>query len=52
MLNLFYEDGDIIVTEKPAGMEAQSSRRLEPDMGSEIKNYLKISTQLTTKTST
>ena len=52
MLNLFYEDGDIIVTEKPAGMEAQSSRRLEPDMVSEIKNYLKISTQLTTKTST
>ncbi len=52
MLNLFYEDGDIIVTEKPAGMESQSSRRLEPDMVSEIKNYLKISTQLATKPST
>ena len=52
MLNILYEDRDIIVTEKPAGMEAQSSRLFEPDMVSEIKNYLKISTKLSTKPST
>lgn len=52
MLNILYEDGDIIVSEKPAGMESQSSRRFEPDMVSEIKNHIRISTQLSTKPST
>ena len=52
MLNILYEDKELLVTEKPAGMESQSSRRFEPDMVSEIKNYLKISTQLSTKPST
>lgn len=52
MLNILYEDGDIIVSEKPAGMESQSSRRFEPDMVSEIKNHIRISTQLSTKLST
>ena len=52
MLNILYEDKELLVAEKPAGMESQSSRRFEPDMISEIKNHLKISTKLTTKSST
>lgn len=45
MLHRLYEDSDLIVVEKPVGMESQSSRRLEPDMVSEMKNYLKGSTK-------
>lgn len=52
MLTILYEDKEILVAEKPVGMESQSSRRFEPDMVSEIKNHLKISTKLTTKPST
>lgn len=52
MLNILYEDKEILVVEKPVGMESQSSRRFEPDMVSEIKNHLKISTKLSTKPST
>ena len=40
MLNILFEDQSIIVAEKPAGLESQASRKLEPDMVSEIKNYL------------
>ena len=40
MLDILYEDKDILVVVKPAGVESQTSRRLEPDMVSEIKNYL------------
>ena len=39
MLDILYEDKDILVVVKPAGVESQTSRRLEPDMVSEIKNY-------------
>lgn len=60
MLKILYEDKDILVVVKPAGIESQTSRRLEPDMVSEIKNYLhnsrtekdKLSTKMSTKTST
>ena len=52
MLHILYEDKEILVAEKPAGMESQSSRRFEPDMVSEIKNYLRLSTKLSTKPST
>ncbi len=60
MLEILYEDKDILVVVKPAGIESQTSRRLEPDMVSEIKNYLhnhaveskKLSTKLSTSTST
>lgn len=52
MLHVLYEDQEILVVEKPAGMESQSSRRFEPDMVSEIKNYLKLSTKLSTNAST
>ena len=52
MVKIIYEDADILVAEKPAGIESQSSRRFEPDMVSEIKNYLRLSTKLSTKPST
>ena len=60
MLDILYEDKDILVVVKPAGVESQTSRRLEPDMVSEIKNYLhrkaqekkKLSTGLSPKAST
>ena len=41
MLKIIYEDHDILVAEKPAGLESQASRGFEPDMVSEIKNHLK-----------
>lgn len=58
MLTILYEDADILVVVKPAGMESQSTRRLEPDMVSEIKKYRSrvpaggISTKTSTKAST
>mgnify|MGYP003061542611 CR=1 FL=1 len=42
MLDILYEDKDILVVVKPAGVESQTSRRLEPDMVSEIRKYLVI----------
>ena len=52
MVKIIYEDADLLVVEKPAGLESQSSRKFEPDMVSEIKNYLRISTKKSTKSST
>ena len=58
MLKIIYEDHDILVAEKPAGLESQASRGFEPDMVSEIKNHLKraelsrFSTKPSTKSST
>lgn len=37
---ILYEDKDILVCEKPAGLAVQSGRLSEPDMVSELKNYL------------
>lgn len=51
MIKSLYEDSDILVVIKPAGMESQTARRLEPDMVSEIKNHLRLSTKISTKTS-
>lgn len=45
MLTILYEDKEILVAVKPAGMESQSSRRLEPDMVSEIRKTMKESTK-------
>jgi 23S rRNA pseudouridine1911/1915/1917 synthase len=42
MLNILYEDSEIIVAVKPAGVEAQSAKRFAPDMVSEIKKHLVI----------
>mgnify|MGYP002100881154 CR=1 FL=1 len=52
MLDILYEDKDILVVVKPAGVESQTSRRLEPDMVSEIKNYLHRKVQEPKKLST
>ena len=30
MLNILFEDQSIIVAEKPAGLESQATRKLEP----------------------
>ena len=40
MIKILYEDDAVLVAVKPAGLESQASRKLEPDMVSEIKNYL------------
>lgn len=40
MLKIMYEDKDLLVVEKKAGIESQSSRKFEPDMVSEIKKHL------------
>ena len=40
MVSILYEDKDIIVVHKPAGLESQSSRGFAPDMVSEISCYL------------
>lgn len=40
MVSILYEDTDIIVVHKPAGLESQSSRGFAPDMVSEIRRHL------------
>lgn len=40
MLSVLYEDQDIIVVEKPVGMESQVSGGFAPDMVSEIKKHI------------
>lgn len=40
MLTILYEDNEIIVVEKPVGIESQSSRGFEPDMVSEIRKHI------------
>lgn len=52
MVHVLYEDKDILVVRKPAGIDSQTSRSFEPDMVSEIKNYLRLSTKLTGNSST
>ena len=37
MLNILYEDDQIIVVEKPVGLESQSNRTFETDMVGEVK---------------
>lgn len=37
---IIFEDADILVCAKPAGIAVQSARISEPDMVSELKNYL------------
>ena len=39
--DILYEDKEIIVCHKPAGMAVQTSRPGEPDMESDLKNYLR-----------
>lgn len=40
MLDILYEDQDIIVVKKPVGIESQSSRGFGADMVSEIKRHI------------
>lgn len=40
LLNILYEDNDLLVVEKPPGMESQSVRSFEPDMVSEVKKHI------------
>ncbi len=40
MLSILYEDKDIIVVIKPAGLESQSGKSFAPDMVSEIRKHL------------
>ncbi len=39
-INIIYEDKDILVCQKPAGLATQSARVSTPDLVSELKNYL------------
>ena len=40
MLTILYEDEDIIVPVKPAGLQSQSVHSFEPDMVSEIRKHI------------
>ena len=55
-LDILYEDNDIIVVIKPAGLESQSGKSFAPDMVSEIRKHLASHPQdihkLTKETST
>ena len=42
MLEILYEDQDIIVVVKPSGVESQAARKFQPDMISAIKKHLVI----------
>jgi 23S rRNA pseudouridine1911/1915/1917 synthase len=39
-LNILYEDKELLIVEKPVGMESQSARSFEPDMVSEVKRHI------------
>ncbi len=41
MLEVFYEDRDIIVVKKPAGIASEAGHSFEPDMVSEIRNHIR-----------
>ena len=45
--DILYEDAELIVVKKPAGVDAQESRGSAPDMVSILKNHL-LSTQIST----
>lgn len=40
MLKVLYEDDQVIVVEKPVGIESQSNRTFEPDMVSLVKKHI------------
>lgn len=51
MLTILYEDENILVPVKPAGIQSQSVHRFEPDMVSEIRKHLvNLSTTMSTNT--
>lgn len=48
MLKVLYEDPELIVVVKPAGVESQAAKRFAPDMISEIRKHLIINKLSTT----
>lgn len=46
-LNILFEDKDILVCEKPAGVPSQSDKTMDEDMVSLLKNYLYETYQVT-----
>ncbi len=40
MLNIFYEDQELIVVKKPVGIESQETHSFSPDLVSEIKKHI------------
>ena len=44
--DILYEDAELIVVKKPAGVDAQESRGSAPDMVSILKNHLLIQIQV------
>ncbi len=49
MIEILYEDQDVIVTVKPPGIDSQARHSFEPDMVSEIRKHLsKLSTEAST----
>lgn len=42
MLKVLYEDADVIIVVKPAGIESQTAKKFAPDMVSEIKKHMVI----------
>ena len=47
MLKVLYEDKEILVVIKPAGVESQAAKRFAPDMVSEVKKHLVINKSCT-----
>ena len=47
MLKVLYEDDEILVVVKPAGVESQAAKRFAPDMVSEVKKHLVINKSCT-----
>lgn len=45
--NILYEDNDILVCHKPAGLPTQTAKLGQPDVTTELKRYLKESGQTT-----
>lgn len=47
MLKVLYEDDEILVVIKPAGVESQAAKRFAPDMVSEVKKHLVVNKSCT-----
>lgn len=47
MLKVLYEDDELLVVVKPAGVESQAAKRFAPDMVSEVKKHLVINKSCT-----
>lgn len=50
MTEILYEDGDVLVVYKPAGLATQTAKTGQRDVVSELKNYLRRTQKLTPET--